>query len=189
LHVNAPNEVVAAFSFLRGTDSREHQLVRAFRAGSSDAFSLVYARVRDVLLDRRDVLLLHPSVAVAVPGHGAGARNLACESLIERLSAEFPHLVPGPGLLVRVEDGPEAKGSPARDSHAEVRTLRWHDDLVPAHVRGVLLVDDVVASGHTLTACFRVLPAARRSEAHALVVARALDGGPSDGGPSEPEPQ
>ena len=189
MHVNAPSEVVAAFSFVRGSDSREHELVRAFRAGSPDAFALVYARVRDVLLDRQDVLLLHPSVAVAVPGHRAGARNLACESLIERLSAEFRLLVPGPGLLVRVEDGPEAKGSPARDSHAEVRTLRWHEELVPAHVRSVLLVDDVIASGHTLTACFRVLPAERRSEAHALVVARALDGAPPDGSLSEPEPQ
>lgn len=167
-------DIVTCASFPRDRPSLEHDLVRAFRSGDPDAFERVVAMVRIVLAGNGARLLGRGTIAVAVPGHRAGSRNAACESLVDRLAAEWLDLVPAPGVLSRLRDAPEAKAGPGRHLELEVATLRWAPDLVPAGTRRILFVDDVVASGATLEAAIGALPASHVLNVVALAIFRAV---------------
>jgi len=167
-------DIVTCVSFPRDRPSPEHDLVRAFRAGDPEAFERVVG-MAGIALARHGARLLGPgTIAVTVPGHRAGSRNAACESLVARLATEWPELLSAPGVLSRLRDAPEAKAAPGRDLQLEVETLRWSPDLVPAGARRVLLVDDVVATGATLEAAICALPALLALNAAVLAIFRAV---------------
>jgi len=166
-------ETVTCIPFLRNVQSPRHDLLRAFRAGDPDAAAQVLAQVRIAVAPHAARMFASGTLGVAIPGHRAGSTNAPCESLIRALAAEFPDLVPGPGVLARVREAPEAKVGEWRDPVAEAATLRWEARLVPAEVRRVLLVDDVLRSGATLDAARTALPSALATSAVALAVFHA----------------
>jgi hypothetical protein len=168
------SETLTCISFRRDVPTPGHELLRAFRAGDPDAFSEILARVRLAVAPLAARLFDPGTLAVAVPGHREGSTNAPCEVLIAALAAEFKDLVPGPGVLVRVHDAPEAKIADWRNPQAEVMSLRWGQHAVPRNVRRVLLVDDVVRSGSTFAAASMVVPTRLASSTIALAVFRAL---------------
>ena len=169
-------DTVTCVTFLRDGPSVEHDVLRAFRAGDPDAFAWVVERVRIALALHAGRLVVPPTVVVAVPGHRPGDRNEPCTALIDAL-ADHEGLVPAePGVLVRIADGPEAKMMGRRDADQESRLLAWDGSRVPTGVRGILLVDDVVASGATLEAAFRAVPDRLKSITRALAVFRSVSG-------------
>lgn len=169
-------DTVTCVTFRRDGPSVEHDVLRAFRAGDPDAFAWVVERVRIVLAVQAGRLVVPPTMAVAVPGHRPGDRNEPCTALIDAL-ADRDGLVPAnPGVLDRIADGPEAKVMGRRDADQESRLLAWNGSRVPIGVRGILLVDDVVASGATLEAAFRAVPDRLKSVTRALAVFRSVTG-------------
>lgn len=166
-------ETLACIPFLRDVPSPRHELVRRFRAGDPGAVAQVLAQVRRAVAPHAARMFAPGTIGVAVPGHRAGSVNAPCELLIRALAAEFPDLIPGPGVLVRVRDAPEAKAGQVRDPVAEARTLSWEAHLVPAGVRRVLLVDDVLRSGATLDAARAAVPSGLAASTVALAVFHA----------------
>jgi hypothetical protein len=177
-------ETVTCIPFLRDAPGPRHDLLRAFRAGDPGAFAEVHAQVRLAVAPLAARLFGPGTIAVAVPGHRSGSVNAPCESLIRALAAEFSTLLPGPGVLMRIRDAPEAKAGERRDPAAEAATLSWEARLVPARVRRVLLVDDVVRSGATLWAARAAVPTGLASGTVALAVFHAM---PADAGATPDE--
>jgi phosphoribosylpyrophosphate synthetase len=169
-------ETVTCISFRRDVPNPWHDLLRAFRAGHLDAFAQILAKVRQAVAPCATRLFAPGTIAVAVPGHRAGSANAPCDALIRALAAEFPNLIPGPGMLIRVQDAPEAKVTGWRDPSSETATLRWAKHLVPVSVHRVLLVDDVLHSGATLNAASMALPTRLASSIIALAVFHATSG-------------
>ena len=167
-------DTVTCIAFPRDAAGPRHDLLRAFRAGDLGAFAEVHAMVRLAVAPHAAHLFGAGTIAVAVPGHRAGSVNAPCESLSRALAAEFPALLPGPGVLVRIRDAPEAKAGHRRDPAAEAATLSWRPSLVPAGVRRVLLVDDVLRSGATLGAAWAAVPASLAGSTVALAVFHAM---------------
>jgi hypothetical protein len=169
-------DIVTCVTFRRDRRSADHDVLRAFRAGDADAFGWVLNRVLTTLAERPHRLRGPKVMAVAVPGHRIGDRNVPCTTLIEALAGPLGLLPADPGVLVRIADGPEAKTMGPRDPDREAGLLAWDESRVPAGIRRVLLVDDVVASGATLEAAFRAVPARLRSATRALAVFRSTAG-------------
>jgi len=107
--------MVTCISIRRDVPNPGHDLLRAFRAGDRDAFAQILTHVRLAVAPHATRLFAPSTIAVAVPGHRAGSVNAPCEPLILALAAEFPNLIPGPGVLIRVQDAPEAKVADALD--------------------------------------------------------------------------
>jgi len=169
-------DTVTCVTFRRDRPSAEHDVLRAFRAGDPDAFAWVVDRVRIALALQTGRLVAAPTVIVAVPGHRIADRNVPCATLIDALAGHEGLVPANPGVLVRIADGPEAKMMGRRDADRESRLLAWDGSRVPTGVRGILLVDDVVASGATLEAAFRAAPDRLKSITRALAVFRSLAG-------------
>jgi len=169
----APLEIVACASFRRTGVSRLHAEAASFRVGDPGAFDVVLELVREALAGEVGRVLGVRTVAVAVPPHIAGARNVPCERLIEALAADLPGFRPAAGALVRIADAPEARDAATRDPAAEAATLRWDEDAIPADADRILLLDDVVRSGATFEAAVLAAPPAVRSRLAALALFRA----------------
>lgn len=169
-------ETVTCIPFLRDVPDPRHDLLRAFRAGDPEAVAQVLARVRLAVAPHAARLFAPGTIGVAVPGHRAGSVNAPCALLIGALAAEFPDLLPGPGVLIRVRDAPEAKTGDRRDPVAETATLGWQARLVPAGVHRVLLVDDALRSGGTLAAAAMAVPSGLAASTDALAVFHATSG-------------
>jgi hypothetical protein len=166
-------EVAACASFRRDVASRLHDEAAAFRVGDPVAFEAALEIARTALAGDTGQVLGTWTIAVAIPGHLAGARNRPCERLIEALVAVVPGFAAGTGALVRIADAPEARDAATRDPAAEAATLRWDAALIPAGADRILLVDDVVRTGCTFEAAALAAPSGVRSRLAALAIFRA----------------
>ena len=169
----APLEIVACASFRRTGVSRLHAVAASFRVGDPGAFVFTLEMAREALAGEAGRVLGVWTVAVAVPPHVAGARNVPCERLIEALAPGLPGFRPLAGALARIADAPEARGAATRNPAAEAATLRWDEAMIPADADRILLVDDVVRTGSTIEAAALAAPPAVRSRLAALALFRA----------------
>jgi hypothetical protein len=149
-----------------------HALVRRFRDGDPNAATVAVRGVIDLLA--REPELRSPAVAaIAVPAHDGQAGD-ALVALVTRVATDAGWHVPGSYALVRQTAVPEAKRRPPRDPAADLASLRWYGEAVPGDVTTILLVDDVLASGATLSACRDALRRdGWRGGVRALVLARS----------------
>ncbi len=137
-----------------------HDLARAFRSGDREAFDRVLALALIAfggtggLLDPAG---REPVAGVALPGHLAGAENEPVMALLEAVAGRLPRLGPVARALVRTVDGPAARSAEGRDPLLEAQTLAWRPERLPRH-GPILLLDDVVRSGGSLTAAVLAAP-------------------------------
>lgn len=163
--------VITCGSFPADAPSPAHDLVRAFRAGDAAAFAAVLELVSDRLAVQDPSLATADGVTVvAMPGHLAGRRLGPLERLSRALAATHPGWRAA-AALARVADGPEGKDAGRRDAQVEAGSLRWAD--VPGE-GPVLVLDDVVRSGATLSAAWLAAPSGLRERLVALAAYSAV---------------
>lgn len=152
--------------------SPAHRLVRAFRGGDASIRGTVLATARGMIM--RDTALREGAwVVVPVPPHAPAAGTRPLDVFAAELAATPAWDADVSTALTRVLHVPEAKRRGPRDPRSELRSLAWRGPS-PEPGQRLLLVDDVLASGLTATAC---LGAIRRhgiaNEVHLMVIARA----------------
>ncbi len=171
------SETVTCIPFVRDLPDPRHDLLRAFRAGDPDAFTEV-ARAGapgSRPAGGAPVRTRHDRRRRSRPPGGVGERALRGADPCPRRRVPGPGCR-APGCSIRVRDSAEAKAGNRRDPVAEVATLSWDVRLVPAGVRRVLLVDDVLRSGATLVAAAMAVPSGLAASTIALAVFHATSG-------------
>jgi hypothetical protein len=150
-----------------------HELARAFHDGAPDVLDAVTAIVVDgVRSGTAGLPAMSPAAVVVVPGHEPGSVNGPCLALAGRLVAALGWPPPSTGVLLRTAAAPEGRTAIGRMPAAEAATLRWHTERLPA-TGHVVLLDDVVRSGETLTAAFLAAPGSLGERLLPLAVFRA----------------
>lgn len=132
-----------------------HHLVRRFRAGDPEAVARVLAAATEATAARPR---LHgvSCAGVVVPGHDGGFGE-SLVRLVRHLGATHGWSASRTHVLERDASIEAAKLKRARDPEGEAAGIRLRRDAVPASVRTVVLIDDVLASGGTLRACVSAL--------------------------------